>query len=39
MAARYKVLGTDTKATSEGSEGLVVSAWDQEETMAGALID
>ena len=37
MAARYKVLGTDTKATSEGSEGLVVPAWDQEEMMIVAL--
>ena len=37
MAARYKVLGTDTKATSEGSEGLVVPAWDQEDLMIVAL--
>jgi hypothetical protein len=28
MAARYKVLGTETKATSQRSEGLVVPAWD-----------
>jgi hypothetical protein len=31
MAARYKVVGTETKAASEGSEGLVVPTWDQEE--------
>ena len=37
LAARYKVIGTDTKATSEGSEGLVVPAWDQEEMMIVAL--
>ena len=38
MAARYTVLGTDTKATlSEGSYGEVVPAWDQKQMMLVAL--
>jgi hypothetical protein len=39
MATRYKVLGSDAKATSEGRKGLVEPAWDQEEMIVVALID